>query len=540
MQTGKRTRLLANVAALLLAGAASNCTAAGHPRRSEALGAGGAEGYCDVGQTLCNGVCVSTQTDPLNCGACGQACATGQVCEAGSCACPAGQTLCDGGCTSTLTDPANCGRCGTVCATGTCIAGQCSSEGTGGSGTGGSGTAGLATGGSATGGSATGGSGTAGSATGGSGTGGSGTGGSGGTPGSGTGGVATGGSGTGGSGGTAGSGTGGVATGGGSGGDLLTGVETPTPPCTVALAPETNSSKLPDPFTLVDGTPVTSTEQWACRRAEILAMIEEYETGPKPPKPSSVTGSYSGGTLSITASDGGGSASFSVSISGAGSAGSPRPAIIAYGAASLPIPSGVATITFNNTTVGTEGSRGVGAFYNLYGSNHPAGVLMAQAWGVSRIIDVIEDMPEIGIDPKRIGVTGCSRNGKGALIAGAFDARIALTIPQESGSGGSACWRTSYDMKQSGTNVQTLSSACTEQPWFRASLCDFGDSASGLPFDHHMLMGLVAPRGLLIIDNTSMEWLGNVACYSCAAAGRLIFEALGVAENPLFVGTGAA
>jgi hypothetical protein len=86
-------------------------------------------------------------------------------------------------------------------------------------------------------------------------------------------------------------------------------------------------------------------------------------------------------------------------------------------------------------------------------------------------------------------------------------------------------------MKQSGVNVQTLSHACQEQPWFRASLCDFGDSASGLPFDHHMLMGLVAPRGLLIIDNTSMEWLGNVACYSCAAAGQLIFEALGVTDN---------
>jgi hypothetical protein len=32
------------------------------------------------------------------------------------------------------------------------------------------------------------------------------------------------------------------------------------------------------------------------------------------------------------------------------------------------------------------------------------------------------------INTKRIGVTECSRNGKGALVAGAFDERIALTI----------------------------------------------------------------------------------------------------------------
>ena len=120
--------------------------------------------------------------------------------------------------------------------------------------------------------------------------------------------------------------------------------------------------------------------------------------------------------------------------------------------------------------MGTEGSRGAGAFYNLYGSSHPAGVLMAQTWGVSRIIDVLEDNPDIGIDPTRVGVTGCSRNGKGALIAGAFDARIALTIPQQSGSGGSACWRISEWQKSQEQDVQTLSHACQEQPWFRASL----------------------------------------------------------------------
>lgn len=245
-----------------------------------------------------------------------------------------------------------------------------------------------------------------------------------------------------------------------------------------------------------------------------------------------MSGSFSGNTLTIDVSDGDKSISFSVSISKPGGQG-PFPAIIAYGPASIPVPAGVATVTFNNDDIAAQqnqGSRGMGQFYPLYGANHGAGALMAWAWGVSRIIDALETT-DAGIDPTRIGVTGCSRDGKGALVAGAFDARVALTIPQESGSGGSACWRASDGQKAAGQDVQTLSQIVTENVWFRTSFSQFGSSANKLPFDHHLLMGLVAPRGLLVIENTSMEWLGNVSCFTCATAGRRVFEALGVTEH---------
>src|SRR4029077_2286347 len=45
------------------------------------------------------------------------------------------------------------------------------------------------------------------------------------------------------------------------------------------------------------------------------------------------------------------------------------------------------------------------------------------------------------INPKAIGVHGCSRSGKGAFIAGAFDERVALTIPMESGMSGVPAFR---------------------------------------------------------------------------------------------------
>ena len=39
------------------------------------------------------------------------------------------------------------------------------------------------------------------------------------------------------------------------------------------------------------------------------------------------------------------------------------------------------------------------------------------------------------------------------------------------------------------------------------------NSVARLPFDYHMLAGMVAPRGLFVIENKSMEWLGNLSTY---------------------------
>jgi hypothetical protein len=59
-----------------------------------------------------------------------------------------------------------------------------------------------------------------------------------------------------------------------------------------------------------------------------------------------------------------------------------------------------------------------------------------------RIIDALEATGESEISLKNIEIAGCSRHGKAALIIGAFDDRIALTLPQKSGTGGTACLRT--------------------------------------------------------------------------------------------------
>lgn len=299
--------------------------------------------------------------------------------------------------------------------------------------------------------------------------------------------------------------------------------------------PSVSSSLLPNPFVFADGTEVTTTDQWSCRQEEILNAFQQYELGDLPPAPDTLTASFSGGRISIDVTvAGGSSATFSAAISG-GSTSSPVPAIIGIGMANIPIPNGVATITFENDAFAAQnggGSRGQGIFYTLHGSDHSAGALAAWAWGVSRLIDGLEQLgPEVtGIDTARLGVTGCSRNGKGAFVVGALDDRIALTIPQESGAGGAACWRISDAEAAAGKNIQTAQQIVGENVWFSTRFNPWTTQTSSLPYDHHLLAGLVAPRGLYIPEN-NIDWLGPVSMTGCMRAGKLIYEALGVPEN---------
>jgi len=308
----------------------------------------------------------------------------------------------------------------------------------------------------------------------------------------------------------------------------------PLAPCDLpnGYSPPTHA-KLPDPFTSVNGTKITTKSSWPCRQQEISQMLQQFELGVLPPKPSSVNATFSSNTLTINVGNGGNSISFSVAIKYPPSGSAPFPAIIVFGGASIPIPSTVATITFNNDDIAAQqgtSSRGKGKFYTLYGSGASAGAMTAWAWGVSRIIDALEMTTTARINLKRIGVTGCSRNGKGAFVAGAFDSRIALTIPQESGAGGAACWRVSDSEHAQGKNIQTASEIVGENVWFGVSFNQYATNTARLPHDHHELAGLVAPRGLFVIEN-DIDWLGPVSTTACMKVGRMIYKAVGVPDG---------
>jgi hypothetical protein len=79
--------------------------------------------------------------------------------------------------------------------------------------------------------------------------------------------------------------------------------------------------------------------------------------------------------------------------------------------------------------------------------------IAAWAWGISRAVDYLAEHKDI--DPKRIAVVGHSRLGKTALLAAAFDERIALAIPHQAGCGGTAPSRSKSDKAESVQKINT-------------------------------------------------------------------------------------
>lgn len=144
---------------------------------------------------------------------------------------------------------------------------------------------------------------------------------------------------------------------------------------------------------------------------------------------------------------------------------------------------------------------GVHKSYFTEGQEQPQpdewGVLAAWAWGIQRGVDYI--IQDEDLDSDAIIVTGHSRRGKAALLAGALDERIAIVIPHQAGCGG-----TSPSRSDVGESVEVIN---TNFPhWFNGNFKKFNDKVERLPFDQHSLLALVAPRQLLLTNATEDTW----------------------------------
>ncbi len=85
---------------------------------------------CPAYQRVCDGECTPTNTDPDNCGACGETCASDEVCSGGQCLgsdqCMGQLSACDRSCVDTNTDSDHCGGCDIACDDGEgCAQGSC-------------------------------------------------------------------------------------------------------------------------------------------------------------------------------------------------------------------------------------------------------------------------------------------------------------------------------------------------------------------------------------------------------------------------------
>lgn len=169
------------------------------------------------------------------------------------------------------------------------------------------------------------------------------------------------------------------------------GVENEGADCAVTGLPDAGSlptnSRLPDPFRKLDGTRISTTSEWRCRREETKRLSERFVYGEKPGKPASVTGTVSRTGITVNVNHNGRSSSFSASVSLPSGSG-PFPAVVVlggFGADTAAIrAAGAAVISYDPYAVGREGTprnNKQGAFYSIYGSSSSTGLLLAWGWG---------------------------------------------------------------------------------------------------------------------------------------------------------------
>ena len=146
------------------------------------------------------------------------------------------------------------------------------------------------------------------------------------------------------------------------------------------------------------------------------------------------------------------------------------------------------------------------------------GSIAAWAWGFSRAIDYL--VTDRDIDAKRIAAVGHSRNGKASLVAAAFDERIALVIPLQAGCGGTAPSRGKI-----GETVKQINDRFPH--WFCDEFKKFNEQVDKLPFDQHSLIALVAPRAVLLPNAVEDTWANPKGQFEMLQAVDPVYRFLG-------------
>lgn len=162
------------------------------------------------------------------------------------------------------------------------------------------------------------------------------------------------------------------------------------------------------------------------------------------------------------------------------------------------------------------------------------GALRAWAWGASRAMDYFESDPDV--DATRVGIEGLSRYGKAALVALAYEPRIAIGLIGSSGAGGAKILR-----RNLGEQVENLASSA-EYHWFAPNFIKYAGpmTALDLPVDAHELVALCAPRPVFIsVGSPDVEgqWVDGKGMFLAGVHAGPVYEllrkrGLGTAEFP--------
>lgn len=332
--------------------------------------------------------------------------------------------------------------------------------------------------------------------------------------------------------------------------------------CNDSVAGNPAAGRLPDPYRFLDGSYVETPEDWRRRAAELRQIYQKSMYGVwRDGTEEKAEYKLDGGSVRITIARGEKSASFTASVLVPDAALRERPeggwpvivGMHGHIQEQLAAENGYASVILNTYEIASDDNKHKGAFYELYPygrePEEQTGVLMAWAWGASKVLDVLEAGlgKELCISAENSIVTGVSRWGKAAAVCGAFDTRFKLTAPSCSGAGGLAVYRytsegRTYDFSTKGGpeaytygQNEPLGSlqAEGEQGWFNDSFSGFSDVWE-LPVEQYMLAALCAEedRYLFIIASCIHEdWVNAPSMYLCYKAARSVCSFLGLPEH---------
>ena len=146
------------------------------------------------------------------------------------------------------------------------------------------------------------------------------------------------------------------------------------------------------------------------------------------------------------------------------------------------------------------------------------GTIAAWAWGLQRAVDYL--VTDSDFDKKHIALVGHSRLGKAAILAGAFDDRVALIVPLQAGCGGTAPSR--------GTVGESVARINTSFPhWFCDEFKKFNHQTDRLPFDQDALVALCAPRPVLLGAAVEDTWANPAGAFEMLKSADKVYRLLG-------------
>ncbi|MDA3873951.1 MAG: hypothetical protein PF795_08315 [Kiritimatiellae bacterium] len=311
--------------------------------------------------------------------------------------------------------------------------------------------------------------------------------------------------------------------------------------------PKVNRGAWPDPFSPPGGDRIQSPHDWPACAAVWREMILDVEYGGMPPPPKEPirvetlshghvhrwAGDPKLNTYRLHITDGARPFTFCVRILFPNTH-EKVPAIIKgdgcwwYETEELAkkvLAQGCALVLFNRTEMAEDLGYGgapdrfkrSGGLYDVY-PGQTFGALSAWAWGYHRCVDLLHQLDFI--DREKIAVTGHSRGGKAALIAGASDSRITLVNDNASCAGGSAAFR------YVGESGETLDIINVFPSWFGTGLKPYLGREEAIPFDQHCFLATIAPRPLLTTYSLDDRWSNPEGMVQCVEAAREVYRFL--------------